>query len=143
MTRPCGACPFRRTSKPGALGGSTPLRFLGHAHGPSFLPCHQCYDGSQITARFDLRQCAGAAIYRANANAMETPGLARLPADCVIVFGTPEEFLAHHAEITTAMAHQALAAWPIPFWVRAVIVEAQSKGLARRCDDGGVISLSE
>jgi hypothetical protein len=98
-TRPCGDCPWRRSSLAGWLGGASPEDWVGAAHGDAAIACHtrRFKDGGFI-------HCAGAAIYRANVSKKVRPDALRalcilpleLAKDVVKVFTTPLEFLAHH-----------------------------------------------
>ena len=112
LKEPCGACPFRRSTEPGALGGSPPEVFIGQAHGPFWIPCHRTYEPgvSAKEQRPDrAEQCAGCAIYRSNvevADRMPEP-LLRLPADKDKVFATPAEFIKYFeaADAVDVMPH--------------------------------------
>lgn len=114
--KPCGECPFSRTTKPGTLGGSSPMTYVGQAYGPFWLPCHSTHDYTCPEARLDPNnsQCAGAAIHRANigrADLMPQP-LLHLPPDCKRVFATQAEFLAHHLQLTVLEAEVILETTP-------------------------------
>jgi hypothetical protein len=88
IVKPCSDCPWARSSLAGWLGAADPDDWLLAVHGEARVECHVYADC----------QCAGAAIYRANmAKSVRSPELLRLPADRVLVFATPAEFLAHHA----------------------------------------------
>ena len=88
--RPCGDCPWRRIAVPGWLGSLSPQMWLEAVHGESEIECH---------TRAGL-QCAGAAIYRTNvAKRPRERSLLVLPADKVLVFATPREFLLHHTRL--------------------------------------------
>ncbi len=109
---PCGACPFRRSVGPGALGGSTPETFIGQAFGPFVLPCHQHCDFSNPDWKLDTAatpQCAGAAHFRANVGVRLPDAIYALPPDAVRVFASAEEFLAHHAQCSVEHAGDLLA----------------------------------
>lgn len=92
-TSPCSDCPFRRDALPGWLGDSTPEEFLRMTHGESRIDCH-----TEVGP-----QCAGAAIYRRNVckSPRDLTQLV-LPANRVLVFGSPREFLDHHTGAPTA-----------------------------------------
>jgi len=55
---PCLACPWRRNSAPGWLGGEiTAAEWAAAAHAEDIIECHKRKDGSH---------CVGAAVYRSN-----------------------------------------------------------------------------
>ena len=106
----CKACPWSRKCWPGALGGSPPGVYVGQVGGPFWLPCHESnnYAGkaSDVNA---VRECAGAATFRANIGRKVLPsGLLLLPADKDVCFATLAEFYAHHAGISVEQAEQLL-----------------------------------
>jgi hypothetical protein len=105
-TKPCSACPFRRKSLPGFIGGAEPQDFQRMAQSEARMPCH-----SHIRGAFDYQeaqdpstrfgkapQCAGRAIHWANQlKTARIPGrLLELPRDTVTVFEWPSEWIAHH-----------------------------------------------
>lgn len=101
VQKPCPDCPFSRTVKPGALGGSSPLVYIGQAAGPYILPCHKHVDFEDPDWKakcIQTPQCAGAAIFRANTRQDRRlpEAIHRLPQDHVTVFSTSAEFLSHH-----------------------------------------------
>lgn len=102
LKTPCAACPFSRKVEPGALGGSSPLTYIGQAVGPFMLPCHKTCDLDDPDWKKNFEhstsQCAGAAIYRANTGVdkLLPAELLHLPADTEQVFASHAEFLAHH-----------------------------------------------
>lgn len=113
---PCKDCPFMATTKPGALGGSTPETYMGQVHGPFVLPCHKHCDFDDPNWRekaLETPQCAGAAMFRKSMGISE-----RLPAvlhslDPVgPVLDTPVKFYAHHKKISPFMAMQHLKGRP-------------------------------
>jgi len=97
VRRPCPGCPFARACAPGGLGGSPVEVYIGQLLGGFWLPCHSNPDYNQQTDA-TVSQCAGAAIFRANLgiDAILPPMLHRLPEDQAAVFGTVEQFVAHH-----------------------------------------------
>lgn len=99
---PCRGCPFARKCVPGALGGSPPEVYVGQAVGPFWLPCHESKDyAGKASDVNEVRECAGAAIFRANIGRKVLPsGLLLLPADKEICFATLAEFYAHHAGLS-------------------------------------------
>lgn len=83
---PCSDCPFARASLRGWLGSSTMGEWIAAVHGEALIECHTTD-----------KQCAGAAIYRANVCKLPRDlDLLRLPADKVTVFANPKEFRSHH-----------------------------------------------
>jgi hypothetical protein len=88
--KPCGDCPFARSSIPGWLGNGTPESWIQDVHGEAQINCHTLIGP----------QCAGGAIYRANVS--KTPRkrtLLVLNPDTKLVFASPGEFLTHHRRI--------------------------------------------
>lgn len=108
-------CPFRRDTPPGELGGSTTDVYVGQAHGPFWLPCHNSPGYSSETRRDPKHaQCAGAAIFRANtgrASALPA-GLLSLPPDKEKVFGSYAEFVSHHEKAPLDFAERKLRFFP-------------------------------
>ena len=105
LPAPCHDCAFRRDSVPGHLGGSEPEVYIGQCRGPFYIPCHLTYDKVDDALRENLHWtggCAGSAVFRANLgwDSMMPPGINKLPADHDAVFSTPEEFIAHHRQIS-------------------------------------------
>jgi|SRR6185437_9404474 len=89
-TSPCIDCPWARKSLKGWLGNSTAEEWLEYAHGEALIDCHTVSN----------QQCAGSAIYRANiCKSPRRQDVLRLPPNRITVFGSRQEFLAHH--ITT------------------------------------------
>jgi hypothetical protein len=84
--RPCSDCPWARTALPWWLGSNTAEEWLQFAHSNTFIPCHV----------IDNQQCAGVAIYRANALKHVPEPLLTLPKDHEAVFSTPNQFRDHH-----------------------------------------------
>lgn len=110
----CPECPWSRAVKPGALGGSSPGKYVGQSIGPFVLPCHlHCdFDDPEWKGKIiDTQQCRGAAIFRANIGIAESlpPILMRQPADREVVFADHAEFVAHHTGGTVANARAVLA----------------------------------
>ena len=110
VSTPCPTCPFRRTTKSGELGGSPVGTFIGQVNGPFWLPCHSCtnYSDPNWKTDYSTPQCAGAAIFRSNVGWKGSAKLATLPADRTLVFGSFQEFLAHHHPMTLNLAWLAL-----------------------------------
>lgn len=88
-TTPCAGCPWLRKSLKGYLGAYQPEDWVSMAHGEAHIDCHNTTN----------RQCAGAAIYRANVSKLvRDPEALVLEEDHKAVFSTPMEFVAHHKE---------------------------------------------
>jgi hypothetical protein len=111
LTTPCGSCPWRRTTTPGQLGGSSPVTYLGQVNGAFWLPCHSFTDYNDPKWRDNTAkpQCAGAATFRTNIQwqgfgTSAAKILHTLPANTEIVFASNEEFLAHHVSIPVTFA---------------------------------------
>jgi len=98
--RPCGQCPWRRTSLEGYLGASEPGEFLAQSDSGLRMPCHSTVDyenDNWKTAVKTAPQCAGHAIFLSNRCKSAAPGVLKLPADHETVFSWPHEFVEHHA----------------------------------------------
>lgn len=94
--RPCNECPWLRTSVPGYLGPSSAEEWIEMAHGETPIACHMTieHDGQDWS---ELRQCAGAAIFRANVcKTPRHPMVARAKPNTEAVFSWNDEFLEHH-----------------------------------------------
>lgn len=120
-THPCKTCPFRRDVETGTLGGSPVGTFIGQAYGAFWIPCHECIDYTDPNwkEKYHANQCAGVAIYRANAHPARRPAaLLNLPADVEKVFSSPEQFMAHHLRIPIKEALEKLKTTPpIRHWM--------------------------
>ena len=100
----CASCPWRRDSEPGAIGSKEPAStFIGQAHGPFLLPCHEAYEAAMGRQGWRKEadnsvQCCGAATFRANVGVdkLMPNGIHKVQADKENVFATAAEFLAHH-----------------------------------------------
>lgn len=102
--KPCVECPWRRDSTAGHLGPHSAEEWVEIAHGESAIACHITIksnqvddDGNASWAQPGMRQCAGAAIFRANI--MKTPRHPKVAvgkADRETVFGWNDEFIKHH-----------------------------------------------
>jgi hypothetical protein len=114
MQKPCSGCPFSRAGKPREDDGgdaTDPMRLAAQAQGPFILPCHQDPNYATFVKRgrsSELRQCAGAAIYRSNLGiAKKFPAVFHiLPQDTSAVFASPPELIAHYNNITLAEAEK-------------------------------------
>lgn len=94
---PCSECPWRRVAKPGHLGPHSADEWALGAHGESAIACHMTIHGPD--AEWDdgtMRQCAGAARFRANIHKLpRDPAIAVGPKDPK-VFSDNREFITHH-----------------------------------------------
>lgn len=134
---PCAECPFARHVTPGKLGGSPIEVYIGQAYGPFYLPWHSDYEPDS-RERFDkggaqVRQCAGAAIFRSNIGVAELmpDGMHQLPKDTEKVFATRGEFIAHHSEVGTPLIWDMLVdAGQVAQMVQDAMREARRKALA-------------
>lgn len=104
MVKPCKDCPYSKTVIPGGLGGAKPEVYIGQGHGPFYLPCHKTCDFSDPNWKDNVttpKQCAGAAIYRANIERADLfpNSLLKLPKNAS-VFETPEQLYSHHAGVS-------------------------------------------
>lgn len=94
--KPCNDCPWRKTSAPGWLGPMDADEWVKLAHSDEPIACHQTI---VLPADWDdgvVRQCAGAASYRANVGKMpRDPQVAIGPKDSA-VFSSPVDFSAYH-----------------------------------------------
>lgn len=98
---PCNDCPWVRTSIPGWLGPHTPQEWTDQAHGEVPIACHQTIvadeDGVGDWNHPKMRQCRGAAIYRANVcKSPHREDIAVGPVNKEAVFARRTEFEAHH-----------------------------------------------
>jgi hypothetical protein len=83
------------------LGPFGPDEWVALAHSDEPIACHQTidddYDESEAWDAPGIKQCAGAAIYRANVcKSPRDPEVARGEVDRETVFATPTEFKEHH-----------------------------------------------
>lgn len=95
--RPCVECPWRRESAAGWLGPMDCDEWIFLAHSDEPIACHLTLDEDHGWDDPGVRQCRGAAIYRANVGKMSRdPDVERAPKDVVLVFGSRPEFVNHH-----------------------------------------------
>lgn len=87
-TKPCSDCPWRRAALPGWLGSLTAEEWLSAVHGEAQIDCHVQFD----------RQCAGAAIYRANVSKVPRDRTLLVLSPDRSVFGSRTEFLKYHSK---------------------------------------------
>lgn len=102
-TKPCSACPWRRTSLKGWLGASTPLQFLAQAESGIKMPCHLAvdYERDDWEEQADAAaHCAGHAAHLRNRCKLPTNPEQRALCEAVgkreDVFNRPDEFVIHH-----------------------------------------------
>ena len=115
MKKPCKTCPWRKGSpKLTVTKSGDPARFVGQAHGPFWLPCHSSSGYDENTRNVEHKQCVGAAMFRDLVGVAERlpAQLAKQKGDPNIVFGSPAEFLAHHAQIPAWVAESFLQEHP-------------------------------
>lgn len=100
---PCSECPWRRRSVPGFLGPHKPEEWCEIAHSDAPIACHKTVvvtDPIERTGSWThpkLRQCRGAAIFRANVcKTPRNPNRAVGPEDKESVFASNDEFINHH-----------------------------------------------
>jgi hypothetical protein len=104
LKKQCKDCPYSKTVVPGGLGGAKPEVYIGQGHGPFYLPCHKTCDFNDPNWKDNVtnpKQCAGAAIYRANIERADImpKSLLKLPKNNS-VFESPEELYSHHAKVS-------------------------------------------
>lgn len=98
VPKPCEECPFRRDSVPGHIGPYAAHDWPNMAHAEGPIACHMTIKGDEGWGQDGMKQCAGAAIFRANImKSPRHPKVARLPADKQLVFAWDDELIAHHA----------------------------------------------
>ena len=101
--QPCSECPWRRRSAPGWLGPMTAQQWIGTVHSDAPIACHMTVtevdeEGHGDWAADGIRQCRGAAMFRANV--CKNPRHEHIetgPHDTVRVFANNNEFLEHHS----------------------------------------------
>lgn len=99
---PCNECPWRRKAAPGYLGPMDPDEWLEAAHSDVAIACHKSIKEAQAgVGDWDhpvIRQCRGAAIFRANVcKSPRDPEVVTGPVDRESVFSNNREFKEHHA----------------------------------------------
>lgn len=94
--RPCGGCPWRRSSIAGWLGPFDAEEWVALARSDEPIACHESIEVDGEWTENTL-QCAGAAIFRGNtAKSPRNPEVAKFPPNTELVFGRATEFLDHH-----------------------------------------------
>lgn len=97
--KPCNECPWRRNAEPGFLGPHGVEEWLLFAHSGGPIGCHKTIREDDDWSQPGLRQCAGAAIFRANDSiAPNRPDVAIGPSDVEHVFSDCAEFAQHHSD---------------------------------------------
>lgn len=87
---PCAGCPWTKHSLKGYLGSMTVDDWIQKVHGEHVIDCHNTTN----------RQCAGAAIFRANVfKSPRNPLCLRLPSSKKLAFSTDAEFREHHSKV--------------------------------------------
>lgn len=97
LDKPCNECPWRRDSIPTFLGPHDAEQWVEIAHSDSPIACHKTIRHSDEMWHDDTKQCAGAAIYRANVG--KSPRIREVAvgiANREDVFAAPTEFVQHH-----------------------------------------------
>jgi hypothetical protein len=97
LHKPCNDCPWRRNAAPGWLGPYTAEEWVQLAHSDEPIACHLTIEVEDSWEEGVIRQCAGAAIYRANVcKSPRNPEVVVLPSDTETVFATPNQFMDYH-----------------------------------------------
>lgn len=141
--KPCSSCPWRRTSRAGAIAGpegpglmpgegDTWEGMVAQAHGIFWLPCHSNMDTGRGKDQDPAKvvPCIGAGIYRTHINHpphMASPRTPHYPADRATIFADPVEFLMHHMHLSRAEALAKLREVPMPLRIRAEMQRTNTK----------------
>lgn len=102
LPKPCGECPWLRTSMAGWLGPMTAERWCEIAHSDLPIACHTTIKETDDAGHGDwetgMKQCTGAAIYRTNVGKLPRDHrvLTSDRPDYETVFSWDDEFIAHH-----------------------------------------------
>lgn len=103
--QPCNECPWRRDAVSGHLGPYDPRKWIRIALSDSPIACHKTIvttnppEGEGSWDHPKLRQCRGAAIFRANNGKMpKNPTIDTGPVDTETVFDGVVEFCHHHGD---------------------------------------------
>lgn len=95
-SRPCNDCPWRREAAPGWLGPHDAKTWVQMAHGETAIACHLTITDESWDDP-GMRQCKGAAIYRANVGKLpRSHEVTRASADREKIFSSPMQFTDHH-----------------------------------------------
>lgn len=134
VANPCPECPFNRSVKPGALGGSPASTYVGQIVGPFAIACHMHIDFQdpawrEMTRYTQTPQCAGAAVLRANINvdALMPAEMPRAKPNRESVFSDLAEFVAHHTRMSIASARRWLTPDVIASMLKEQIHRAERK----------------
>lgn len=130
VCKACPECPFNRSVKPGALGGSPVTTYIGQIYGPFSIACHMHIDfkdpkWKEGDTYIKTPQCAGATIMRANLGTDKymPDAMPRLPPDRETVFADMVEFTLHHLGLAHSNeADRALRAVLTPKVLSAIAV---------------------
>lgn len=110
--KPCNECPWRRDAEPGFFGDQIPEDFAAPALSGDMIICHKTVkiEGRDYSQP-GLRQCAGAAAFRANVGRPpRDPRVTMGELDPDGIFATTGEFLDHHARTSGSNAGARLLA---------------------------------
>lgn len=139
---PCRECPFSRAISPGALGGSSPLVYIGQTEAGFWMPCHCAKNyAAKESVPGEVEECAGAAIFRANCNRQAKAPLLDLPKDEERIFADYAEFLAHHLGVSTDAAECFLVDYPPDVLQAMELLKAKLYAVPRT--EGQIISTPE
>lgn len=100
--KPCNDCPWRRIALVGWLGPFASHQWVFIAQSDKPIACHKTIlrvneDGIGDWTNPEMRQCRGAAIFRANiCKSPRDPEVVTGPVDKDAVFASVAEFTAHH-----------------------------------------------
>jgi len=103
--QPCNECPWRRDSTPGYTGPFTATAWVEAAHADTPIMCHQTLRGEDHDFTDpEIRQCRGAAIFRANVHKQPRNSTAVTgPVDITTVFEDGYEMIDHHENLKPAV----------------------------------------
>ena len=97
VKEPCNECPWRRDASVGHLGPHTAREWTRMAHSETAIACHKTIEGDDGWDGKKIRQCRGAAVFRANVcKTPRNPSVAKGPENHEAVFSNNEEFVNHH-----------------------------------------------
>lgn len=97
LAQPCNECPWVRTSTPGHTGPFTGREWAESAHSDTPIMCHKTLRGIHDFTDPEIRQCRGAAIFRANVHKVpRNPTAVTGPRDTDLVFASGAEMADHH-----------------------------------------------
>lgn len=100
---PCSECPWRRVSWRGHLGPLSATEWVEKAHSDAAIECHLTVRQSGAEWN-EVRQCRGAAIFRANVlKTPRNPLVVTGPQDREAVFASNQEFIEHHSIVDVTL----------------------------------------